>query len=281
MPMCIAMLQNQAKNMTCQNVNFTCPGSGSPPVQMSVCACDQNPSSEVDADLAQPDEPERDEHQHHPRRGDVRDARHDLVAVGRDDGDERAHRQRPPRPSRRCSGRGRDSCGIEMSNQTPDRRRVDRDHRAGEEAEHHAVGEVVDRHQLAPADLLELVVERQARARGDGRGQQRPAEHGEQVADEQSADEVDGAHARGHEQRADHQLGAGRVLAGVLADEAPEPEVRPLGHRLAFELLDGFLGRDVGCVGHTAVRGGTTARHHESNGAGAPPIRFESRNATR
>ena len=38
MPMCIAMLQNQAKNMVCQKVNFTCPGSGSPPVQITVCA---------------------------------------------------------------------------------------------------------------------------------------------------------------------------------------------------------------------------------------------------
>ena len=36
MPMCIAMLQNQAKNITCQKVNFTCPGSGSPPFQITV-----------------------------------------------------------------------------------------------------------------------------------------------------------------------------------------------------------------------------------------------------
>ena len=36
MPMCIAMLQNQAKNMTCQKVNFTWPGSGSPPFQIDV-----------------------------------------------------------------------------------------------------------------------------------------------------------------------------------------------------------------------------------------------------
>ena len=36
MPMCIAILQNHAKNITCQNVNFTCPGSGAPPFQMEV-----------------------------------------------------------------------------------------------------------------------------------------------------------------------------------------------------------------------------------------------------
>ena len=46
MPMCIAMLQNQAKNIVCQNVNLTCPGSGSPPFQMSVSAFPQKPSSE-------------------------------------------------------------------------------------------------------------------------------------------------------------------------------------------------------------------------------------------
>ena len=34
----MAMLQNQAKNVTCQKVNFTCPGSGSPPFQISVVA---------------------------------------------------------------------------------------------------------------------------------------------------------------------------------------------------------------------------------------------------
>ena len=63
-----------------------------------------------------------------------------------------------------------------------DRRGGHRDHRAGQEAEHHAVGEVVDRDELAAADLLELEVERQARAHGDGRRQEHPAQHGQQVA---------------------------------------------------------------------------------------------------
>ena len=44
MPMCQAMLQNQAKNMTCQKVNFTCPGIGSPPFQTTVEAmCQKSP----------------------------------------------------------------------------------------------------------------------------------------------------------------------------------------------------------------------------------------------
>ena len=30
MPICHAMLQNQAKKVTCQKVNFTCPGCGAP-----------------------------------------------------------------------------------------------------------------------------------------------------------------------------------------------------------------------------------------------------------
>jgi hypothetical protein len=35
MPMCIAMLQNQAKNMMCQNVNLTWPAIGAPPGSIS------------------------------------------------------------------------------------------------------------------------------------------------------------------------------------------------------------------------------------------------------
>ena len=46
MPMCIAMLQNQAKNITCQKVNFAWPGSGAPPFQMSSCAFGQNSPTE-------------------------------------------------------------------------------------------------------------------------------------------------------------------------------------------------------------------------------------------
>src|SRR5512139_1716310 len=38
MPMCIAMLQNQAKNVTCQKVNFVRPGNGAPPRQICVRA---------------------------------------------------------------------------------------------------------------------------------------------------------------------------------------------------------------------------------------------------
>ena len=41
MPMCMAMLQNQAKNITCQKVNFIWPGSGSPPFQICVLASAQ------------------------------------------------------------------------------------------------------------------------------------------------------------------------------------------------------------------------------------------------
>ena len=47
MPMCMAMLQNQAKNMTCQKVNFTWPASGAPPVQMSSFAFGQNSPTEL------------------------------------------------------------------------------------------------------------------------------------------------------------------------------------------------------------------------------------------
>ena len=46
MPMCTAMLQNHAKNSTCQNVNFARPASGSPPVQMSSFAFGQNSAAD-------------------------------------------------------------------------------------------------------------------------------------------------------------------------------------------------------------------------------------------
>src|SRR5690606_9168962 len=35
MPKCIAALQHHVKKNTCQKVNFVCPGSGSPPLQIS------------------------------------------------------------------------------------------------------------------------------------------------------------------------------------------------------------------------------------------------------
>ena len=54
MPMCQTMLQNQAKNITCQNVNFICPGCGAPPVQMRVEATSQKASSPVTPILRKP-----------------------------------------------------------------------------------------------------------------------------------------------------------------------------------------------------------------------------------
>src|SRR5512136_2881791 len=57
MPMCTAMLQNQAKNMTCQKVNFTCPGSGSPPFQITVCAACQKSPGEVTPNWRNPTTP--------------------------------------------------------------------------------------------------------------------------------------------------------------------------------------------------------------------------------
>ena len=47
MPICIAMLQNQAKNITCQNVNFIWPGKGCPPRQITSSANRQSSPSEL------------------------------------------------------------------------------------------------------------------------------------------------------------------------------------------------------------------------------------------
>ena len=54
-----------------------------------------------DAELAQADEAKRDEHQHHPRRRDVRDVRHEHITVGGHDRDRRADHQHRDDPRRR------------------------------------------------------------------------------------------------------------------------------------------------------------------------------------
>ena len=46
MPMCIAMLQNQAKNRMCQKPNFDCPSNGTP-VHILLCATPQNSLTRV------------------------------------------------------------------------------------------------------------------------------------------------------------------------------------------------------------------------------------------
>ena len=87
MPMCMAMLQNQAKNVTCQKVNFVWPGSGSPPFQIDVLAsCQTSPTDLISVPvavekLAGGHKSEGQEDQHHPGRGDVGELRDALVAV--------------------------------------------------------------------------------------------------------------------------------------------------------------------------------------------------------
>ncbi len=122
----------------------------------------------------------------------------------------------------------RQSGHLQVEDRSEGRRRH-RDHGAGQEAEHDAVGQVVQRHQLATADFLQLVVQREPGPRGDGRREGHPTEHGQQVAQQQTHDQIEGAHARGDEQRADHQLRARHVFAGVHAHEALEPQQRRWG----------------------------------------------------
>ena len=100
----------------------------------------------------------------------------------------------------------------------------DRHHCPGQEAEHHAIGQVVECHQLAAADLLQLEVERESRPRGDGGAHEDPTRHGQEIAHEQADDNIVRADAGGDEQRPDHQLGSGRMFAGVHADEAAEAQ---------------------------------------------------------
>ena len=121
------------------------------------------------------------------------------------------------------------------------RRRVHRDHRPGQEAEHHAVGEVVGRDQACGRRSS------RAGSRASGARAWRWAPSGTSSSAPPAGcrrsrppTTVDGADAGGDEQRADHQLGAGGVLAGVLADEAREAEPGALRHGLALVLVDGL-----------------------------------------
>ena len=95
--------------------------------------------------------------------------------------------------------------------------------------------------RLRPVMLLELVVQRQPALGGDLGGEKPPGEHGEEVAEQQAEDEVEGARAPGHEQRPDHELGAGGVFAGVHAPEGAGAFPGLLGHRLALELVAGVV----------------------------------------
>ena len=107
MPMCIAMLQNQAKNITCQKVNLVWPGSGSPPFQMRVCAIVPGVAQRRHPELAQADDAEGEEDQDHPRRRDVGEPGDALVAIGGHHGDQPAHHQHRGGPGHASWDRGR------------------------------------------------------------------------------------------------------------------------------------------------------------------------------
>ena len=200
------------------------------------------PTTRIHAELTQPDETKGEKHEHHPRRGDIGHARHEGIPVRGYQGHRAPEQQNGDDPSQAV---GIDVVQLRHREVEPHakRSRRDGDHRAGQEAEHHAVGQVVGDSEPAAADSFELVIQRQARARRDRRRHEHPAEDRQQVADEQPDDEIERADAGGHEQRTDHQLGARGVLAGVLADKAPEPQPRPFRHGFAFVLVDDVLRR--------------------------------------
>ncbi len=67
----------------------------------------------------------------------------------------------------------------------------------------------------------------------------------EQIANEQAEDEIEGAHARRQEQRADHQFRARDMLPGELTDIAFQSEPRLFRHWLALVFVDGIVGFGV------------------------------------
>ena len=127
-----------------------------------------------DNELSQTDESESKEDQNHPGRGHVGELGHGRIAVGCNDGNQSSDARYGYDPS--------DAVGIEVVESRhleldpdADGRRRDGDHCPGEKAEHHAVGEIIERHELSPAYFFQLVIERQTLARGNGCAQEHPA----------------------------------------------------------------------------------------------------------
>ena len=192
-------------------------------------------------EIAETDEAERDEHEDHPGRRVVCHPGNDVVAGCRHVRDGAAEHEHGDDPAQTVGRKV-----VEPRHRKPEphaecRRRYGH-HRARQEAERDAVHGVVQDHELPPYDLFQLVVEGQSNAGRNRRRHQSPAQDGEEIADQQTKQEVGGADARRDEQRSDHQFRAGRVLGGVLTDEALEAQLRRRRHGLSF-VFDGLTHR--------------------------------------
>ena len=175
-------------------------------------------------ELPKADQAERQEHSQHPRRGEVGEPRQRFVPKGRDGRERNSRRRRTAMTHPTLLGQASLSGGIGKLNHTPT-----------------AVAETViidpARMQniaplarlysvtsLRPRDFFELVVERQPGPRGDRRGQERPAQHGQHVAQQQADDQVERADARRRRTAGRSSARSRRMLAGVHADEAAEAQ---------------------------------------------------------
>ena len=93
----------------------------------------------------QRDDAEGQKHQHHPRRGDVGEFRHTLIPERSHDRDRASDRQTGHHP---IDARGVlvHQAGHRQIEDRPERRGGHGHHRAGQETEHDAVGQIVERH---------------------------------------------------------------------------------------------------------------------------------------
>ncbi len=132
-------------------------------------------------EFAQGDQPESNEDQRHPRRRDIRNERYEVVAICGNDCHQHADAQdrQHPADARRIDIFER---GHGKINPHSDGGGGHGDHRTSEEAKHHPIGEVVKGHQVTPADLFELVVQREPGAGSYWRREKSPTQYGEQVA---------------------------------------------------------------------------------------------------
>jgi hypothetical protein len=187
----------------------------------------------------QPDNAKGDKNQHHPRRGNVGEAGHKAVTIGGDDGEKHPRGQHCHYPAR-AGGQGVSQLWHGELEIDAERGGGNGYHGPRQDGEHHAIGQVVEHHQAPAANLLKLEVKRQSCTRGNRRGEEGPAQNGEQVAELPSSRPKMKSKALTPEARKsghDHQLRAGDVLARKLTDVILQPEQGLVGHRLTLVFI--------------------------------------------
>jgi len=172
-----------------------------------------------------------DENEEHPRRADSGELAEFLEPRDSHNGRHRADNQNNHDPSHTIGAhigqRGMPDMHAE-SRETKDHRRGGHaDHGRRQAAVEDAADKVVDHRQARSDDLTSVPVKRQPGADRNGSADERPAQHREQVTQEQPEDQVPSTGSPLDEQGPDDELGRGDVLTGKQPGEV-SPVVQPV-----------------------------------------------------